>query len=144
MYIIAEYQFRERLIMRALLALLIPLALIGCKSDETISGYADAGAVWTLTELDGKPFSASATISFPTKGKVNGKAPCNTYASNQTKPMPWFEMGPVMSTKMACPELAAEQQFFNSLNAMTLAEVQGNILILSNDAGREMVFKTTP
>lgn len=144
MYIIAKYQFRERLIMRIFLALLIPLALIGCKSDETISGYADTGAVWTLTELDGKPFAAKATISFPAEGKVTGKAPCNTYASSQTKPMPWFELGPVMSTKMACPDLAAEQQFFSGLGAMTLAEVQGNTLILSNDAGREMVFRTTP
>jgi heat shock protein HslJ len=55
-------------------------------------------------------------------------------------PYPWFEVGPILSTKMACPELTAEMQFFRALNAMTLSEVLDKTLILSTPEGREMLF----
>lgn len=129
--------------MRYLIAFLIPLALPACKSDETISGYTDPNTTWVLVELDGKPFNARATITFPSKGKVTGQAPCNTFGSTQSVPLPWFKLGPIMSTKMACPDLAAEQVFFEALGTMTLAETLGNTLILSTEHGREMVF-TSP
>lgn len=129
--------------MRFLLVLLVFLTLSACKVDETISGYTDAGTEWTLVELDGKPFKAHATIAFPSKGKVTGRGPCNTYGSSQTLPLPWFKLGPIMSTKMACAELKSEQVFFDALGAMSLAETLGNTMIFSNDDGREMVFKST-
>jgi len=130
--------------MRLFLFLLFPLALTACKFDETISGYTDGDATWTLVELDGKPFLARASIAFPSKGEVKGQAPCNTYASTQTVPLPWFKLGPIMSTEMACSDLPAEQQFFDALAAMSLAETLNDTMILSNDAGREMVFKSAP
>lgn len=130
--------------MRYLAAFLIPLALAACKADETISGYTDSDAIWTLVELDGEPFTAIAAISFPSEGKVFGQAPCNTFGSTQTVPLPWFKLGPIVSTKMACPSLAAEQVFFEALSTMTLAEVLTNTLILSTENGREMVFTSAP
>jgi len=130
--------------MRYLFALLIPLTLSACKYDETISGYIDADATWTLVELDGEPFMARATIAFPSKGKVTGQGPCNTYGSTQTVPLPWFKLGPIMSTRMACPDLTAEQIFFETLGIMTLAETLNDTMILSNEDGREMVFTSAP
>ncbi len=129
--------------MRILIALLM-FTLTGCKYDETISGYVDQRAEWVLVELDGKPFPARATITFPSKGQIAGQAPCNRYSATQSAPRPWFEAGPVMSTKMACADLVAEQRFFKALGEMTLVDVLGNVLVLSNEAGREMVFRTAP
>ena len=43
---------------------------------------------------------------------------------------------------MACDSLSAETVFFTALGDMTLAEVVGDTLILSNDKGREMVFQS--
>lgn len=130
--------------MRILFAFLIPLALTACKYDESISGYTDTDATWTLVELDGKPFTAHATIEFPSKGEVAGQAPCNTYSGTQTVPLPWFKLGPIISTEMACADLATEQQFFAALSEMTLAETLGNTMILTSDDGREMVFTSAP
>lgn len=130
--------------MRLLLVLMFALAIAACKYDETISGYADQGATWVLVELGGKPFTAHATISFPAKGKVMGQGPCNKYSSTQTVPLPWFKLGAIVSTKMACPELNKEQQFFAALSEMRLAETLGGTLILSDDSGREMLFTTSP
>jgi heat shock protein HslJ len=125
---------------------LIPAAallLSACK-DETISGYADAGAIWSLVELDGSAFQASATLNFPEKGRIVGNAPCNSYSGTQTAPYPWFETGPILSTKRACADLDAETAFFAALSEMRIAEVSGSTLILSNEAGREMVFTSLP
>ncbi len=129
--------------MRFLIALLM-FTLTGCKYDETISGYVDQRAEWALVELDGKPFPARATIVFPAKGKITGQAPCNRYSTTQSAPRPWFETGPIIATKMACADLAAEQTFFQALGEMSLVDTLGDTLILSNDAGREMVFKSAP
>lgn len=126
--------------------LLIPAAallLSACK-DETISGYADAGATWSLVELDSAAFPASTTLSFPEKGRIAGQAPCNSYSGTQSAPYPWFETGPILSTKRACPDLNAETAFFAALSEMSIAEVSGSTLILSNEAGREMVFTSLP
>ncbi|EPX76941.1 META domain-containing protein [Litoreibacter arenae] len=122
-------------------AALLAVALLASCTDETISGYAADGAVWQLETLNGKPFTARATLTFPEEGKIAGQAPCNSYFGQQTAPYPWFAVDALGSTKRACPDLKAENDFFATLGEMTLSEAAGTTLILSNDAGDEMVFK---
>lgn len=117
------------------------LAMSGCRKDETLSGYGAADKTWILAELDGKPFVARATLSFPKEGSFAGEAPCNRYFGNQTAPYPWFKTGPIGATRMACPEIAAEQAYLGALAEMTLSEVREGVLLLSNDVGREMLFR---
>ena len=118
-----------------------PILLAGYLADETITAYGGADVVWTLTELDSTPFTARATLVFEDGGAVSGQAPCNRFQAQQSVPYPWIEVGPIMATKMACPDLEAETAYLGALQEMTLAEVSGPVLILSNDAGREMVFR---
>lgn len=123
------------------------LALIGltaCQEDETISGYILSETEWALVEMGGAPFAAHATIAFPKAGKITGQAPCNRYFADQTAPYPWFEVGQIGATKMACPDLSAETEFFAGLARVTLSEVSGDTLILSTDDGFEMVFRLQP
>ena len=94
-----------------------------------------------LEQINGTAFKARATIQFPEEGRISGEAPCNIYSGSQTAPYPWFAPGPMMSTKRACPDLAAESLYFEALSEMTLAEVSGNLLILTNDSGNEMLFR---
>lgn len=122
--------------------LALVLLISACRGDETLRAYGAADRVWTLTELDGKRFAARATIEFPEEGRISGQAPCNRYFADLTVPYPWFEAGPIGATKMACPDLDAEAQFFKALDAMSLSEVLNNTLILSTPEGREMVFKS--
>ena len=132
--------------MRLALTLPVPLLLFGlaaCYGDETISGYADRDATYRLEELDGAPFDADATIAFPEQGRIAGAGPCNAYSAAQTAPYPWFDVQGIAATKRACAALDAETRFFAALAAMSLAEVQGDILILSDDSGRDMVFRRT-
>lgn len=127
--------------MLRLALLLSPLLLSQCKADETVAKYGGAGHVWTLTEIDGTPFTARATLTFPERGKVAGQAPCNSYTGVMVTPYPWFDLGQVATTRMACPDMASEAMFFETIGQMTLAEVSGNVLILSTAEGRQMVFK---
>ncbi|MDA5093200.1 META domain-containing protein [Aliiroseovarius sp. KMU-50] len=117
----------------------ITLALFGCK-DETLSGYSPEKTTWVWQELDGKAAPARATLRLPAPGRIEGKAPCNNYSARQSAPYPWFAVDQITATRMACPDLAAETEFFAALQAMSLAEVSADHLLLSNDDGREMLF----
>lgn len=118
------------------------ISLSSCGPDETISGYASTGAVYRLQSLNNAPFPATANIAFPAQGRVTGTGPCNGYHADQTAPYPWFALGPIAATRRACPDLAAETDYFTALSQMTLAEVAGPVLILSNTDGGEMVFQS--
>ena len=120
---------------------LIALTLLASCKDETISGYAADEAIWRLEAINGAPFSARATLTFPKPGKIAGQAPCNRYFGTQTAPYPWFDVKEIASTKMACPDLKDENAFFTALEKMTLSEASGGTLILSNENGQDMVFK---
>ncbi|MFB9151465.1 META domain-containing protein [Roseovarius ramblicola] len=120
---------------------LVAMSLLGYCKDETVSGHGGATATWVLRSIDGAAFPARATLTFPEEGRLAGEAPCNRYSGQQTVPYPWFSAGHIIGTKRACPDLDAETRYFRALGDMTLAEIAGDTLILSNDAGREMVFR---
>ena len=126
---------------------LATVALLGlipaCEGDETVAGYGAANITWRLTEISSDPTDATITMQFPSKGKIAGKAPCNSYSSTMSLPYPWFEIGPIAATKMACPALDAETIFFDAIASMSQSEILGDTLILRNDAGAEMVFKAS-
>jgi len=120
------------------LILTLPLlALFQCDSDETVAAY---GATWILQEIDGQPFEASALLRFPEDGRIEGNAPCNSYNGTLSAPYPWFEIQDLAATRAACTGLQAEGMYFAALMAMTQSEVSGDVLILRNDDGHEMVF----
>lgn len=121
-------------------AFLVLFSLFGC-GDETISGYADPETVYRLETLFGASFGSHATIAFPEEGRLAGSAPCNSYSGRQAAPYPWFTPEAIVATRRACPDLADETAFLEALSAMTLAEVHGQVLILSDEGGREMVFR---
>lgn len=123
---------------RCLIAMLF---LAACGKDETVAGYGAAGQVWTLQELDGARFPARATLSFSQPGRISGETPCNSYVATMTAPYPWFRAEQVAATRMVCPDLRAEAEFLAAIVAMTQSEVLGPVLILRDDAGREMVFR---
>lgn len=126
------------------LFLSLSFLLSNCAKDETISGYVDSNIEFHLSEFNGRPFGATASIRFPEQGRVTGKAPCNTYAASQSAPLPWLEIGPIRSTRATCDDLVFEIEFFDALTRMNLIETHGEVVILRNEAGEELVFRTRP
>lgn len=123
----------------ALAALMALSPLATACADETLTGYAPG--VYRLEEIDGARFDWGATLDLTQEGRISGQAPCNSYSAAQEAPYPWFQPGPIAATRRACLHMNGEAEFFEALGAMTLAEASGSVLILSNDAGREMVFR---
>jgi heat shock protein HslJ len=123
----------------ALLAILVS-GLSGCGTDAP---YDDPDRVWTLKELANSPFPATATLTFPKAGEVAGAGPCNRYFGAMTATYPAFTAGPIGSTRIACPELAAEAAFLDALQSATTSQVTEDTLLLTNPAGLRMVFKAT-
>jgi len=96
-----------------------------------------------LTLLDGAAPGFDATLSLENPGFVQGNAPCNHYSARLTGTLPAFRVEAILSTKMACPDLAAEQRFFEVLSLMGHAVQEGDLLTLTG-AGHEMVFSSQP
>ena len=128
--------------MRLTLVLVVIFGLSNCYGDETVRGHGAADKEWRLVELTGAAYDGPATLTFPEMGKIGGRAPCNRYTATMDAPYPWFDAGPIAATRMACPNLEAETRFFEALEAATLSEVMGNTLILSDDNGVLLVFKS--
>jgi len=114
---------------------------MGCVAENTVSEFVMSDAVYVLERLGGDPFAARATITFPGPGKVLGEAPCNRWSGAQTLDYPLVKIGPILSTKRTCGEQAEETAFFTALERMKRVEATGAIVILSDGAGAEMVFR---
>lgn len=119
------------------------LGMAACQTDDSLAGSGQpvpGMTEWHLQTIDGRPFPARATLTFGQNGAILGKAPCNSFSARNTADLPGFALGPVRSTRRACPELDAEQTYIDSLRSMTQADQKGSTLVLTNGAGREMVF----
>ncbi|MEZ5799138.1 MAG: META domain-containing protein [Paracoccaceae bacterium] len=122
------------------LVLALGLAAMPVSAHEGHSPFDDPGSLWQLIEIDGKPFKAKALLEFPEIGRMAGRAPCNRFSASLWSAYPWFQPGPIAATRSACPDLAEESRFLEALGRMTLAEADGDILILTGDSRDSMVF----
>ena len=103
--------------MRASVFVITCLALMGCQPDETLSGYVPDGAEYRLEELNGLEAPARLDLRITKAGDLSGEGPCNRFSGKQTAPYPWFELGPLLMTKRACPNLQAEGQLMAALSS---------------------------
>lgn len=122
---------------------LLFLVIKGCGGDETISGQSSGTDIWELSSFRGHDVTVPITITFPQKGQIAGRAPCNRYSAKQGAPLPWFEVETILSTKMACPELDLETAYFKALKSATLAEIQGDIFILSTENATLLTYRNS-
>lgn len=120
---------------------LILTVLAACGADETISAFG-GGDDYVLIELNGTPVATEITLNISDNGQISGQGPCNRYSADQSAPYPWFAIGPIISTRMACPDLPLEADYFSTLESMTIAEVAGPVLILSNDSNEMLVYQS--
>lgn len=119
---------------------LTALSLAACREDETVGAYGAADIKWSLHEIDGQTFPSTASLQFPEPGHLTGTTPCNTFTAHMDAPYPWFDAQKLRMTEIACDGQRLEMKFIQALQNMTLSEVSGKTLILSNTYGQEMVF----
>ena len=99
---------------------------------------------FALVSLDGQPFPAPATITFPKPGRAAGSAVCNLWSGAQTATPPGFRLDAMTTTEMACDGMDMEPVFLDALAAMTRIDQAGDTLTLTDGTGRVMVFRRQP
>lgn len=116
------------------------LLLAGC-ADETITGYSDPDTTWRLEEISARKVDAPTLLTFPSRGRIAGQGPCNVFSGSVDALYPWFSVHGIARGNDICPDQKAEADFFDALGRVTLAEVSGPVLVLSDEDGLEMVFR---
>ncbi|WP_168733040.1 META domain-containing protein [Aliigemmobacter aestuarii] len=130
---------------KPLLTVALSLSLVGMSctqaaSDPTVPPEYLAPE-WMLVAIDGQAFGARATIDFSEPGRVTGEAPCNRWFAGQPGTLPDLKITGIGATRMACPDLGAEQAFFEALEQMTRAEITGPVnMTLTGEKGGTMEF----
>ena len=125
-------------------ALLVTASLLmACAPDEPTPAAADRDTIYQLISIDGAPVPYNASIQFAEAGRISGQAPCNRYSAAQTSTLPAINIEAIAATRMACPALALETLFFDSLQVVTTAEWVGDKLVLTGPIGLVMVFQAS-
>jgi heat shock protein HslJ len=112
-----------------------------------------AGSSWRATGINNGKEAVVAeagtelvTAEFGVDGTVSGSGGCNTYNAPYSTPAAGqITIGPVASTKMACPEAETqiEQNYFTALGNATTYEIDGTTLTLRDANGATQVSFTS-
>jgi heat shock protein HslJ len=82
-----------------------------------------------------------STLSFTKTGKIRGESACNAYYGTFSVPASQrLYLSPISSTKMACPNLSAEQEFLDALNKATYYYKFGEQLILISEDLKPLIW----
>ncbi len=117
------------MIRKTLAALLL---LAACTQGEA-GGVTEAAIAhdWRLVSLNGQAFAARATLDLTEAGRAAGQAPCNRYFGAREGELPAFRLAGVGATRMACADLAAEDDFLRALGAVRAAALEEGRLVLT-------------
>lgn len=113
-------------------------------SKERDPGYFRIHDIWALTHINQEVLPIAerrptAEINL-TDFRISGNGHCNSYSGEIiTYGMEELQFGPLMSTKMMCPEMANEQKFMIALANVRYYEIKGLSLILSDTSRHEIL-----
>ena len=118
-----------------------------CRSYQKKTRRPLEGTEWQLIQLDGRSVKA-APETFVLKlenGSVSGAGACNRLmGSYKTGERRALKIGPLATTKMACPNLDQEQQFLRAIEATTHYDMDGPMLLLLSNGELHAVLQALP
>lgn len=117
-----------------LLLCCIVFGMTGCHSSRNMAKLNDVK--WILQTLNGKPVelkdqNSEIFIQFnDAEKRVNGRAGCNRYFGNYEMENSKLKFSPMGATRMACPDLQIESEFFQMLEKVDGYIIKDNVLSL--------------
>ena len=120
--------------MRQFFITVFAFVLGGCNSAK------DMGGVYHLISDD--PALQRVTLEIEDT-RVSGQGPCNRYFGSITHSDTGsnsIQVGPLASTKMACPNLSAEHRYFQDLQRVSMVKVVSDELLLTTSDQVKLVF----
>lgn len=141
--------------------LFLCLAVVGiavfasCKSQKAVvTSFSDLDGEWSVVELNGKkldPADSKQLIVIDVARKhLSGNAGCNRMNGNieyTDAQKNIIKFPQVATTRMACPNMQAEQEFLEALNKVVRFQAEGNvkpvntIALYGTDNGKLMVIQ---
>ncbi len=127
-----------------LAALVAVAALAACAQPQQAKNTTEIGGEWVLTTLDGQDVrgavKANKTMNIDTQEKrFNATVGCNNLFGGVAIADGQMQFGNIASTMMACEASAMQmdQNVSASLGKTQSYQVQGNVLRLLDEAGKE-------
>jgi heat shock protein HslJ len=124
--------------------------MLGLDSDRGSMAFSPtepslSGGTWLVTGINNGRGAVSSVVSetlvtaeFGDDGRLTGRTGCNDYLATYSADGSTISVGPVFTTRQACPSDAAatqEQALLNALAAASTYEVSSDRATLRNDAG---------
>ena len=103
------------------------------------------GIEWLALDIDGTPVKnkTESTISFEDATRVTGNGGCNRFFGTAKLSGETLEVGPLGTTRMACPEtiMNQEKRFLKALESVRRYRVDDatDMLYLSNEQGKPIL-----
>ena len=120
--------------MRQFFITVFAFVLGGCNSAK------DMGGLYHLISDD--PALQRVTLEIEDT-RVSGQGPCNRYFGSITHSDTGsnsIQVGPLASTKMACPNLSAEHRYFQDLQRVSMVKVVSDELLLATSDQVKLVL----
>jgi heat shock protein HslJ len=109
----------------------------GC-GGEAVAPVSLARTNWRVAAVNGRPTPRAGEFYMQFEpGRVGARFGCNSMGADYTQTANMLNLGPVVATQMACPDMSFEGQAGGILNQpLTMSWSGGDSLTLSNSAGR--------
>lgn len=127
-----------------LLLLCLVLLGVGCNSSKNMAKL--EGVKWELKTLNDKEIklvdnSSEVYIQFnEAEKKVNGRGGCNRFFGNYELDGDKLKFSPLGATRMACPDLELETEFFRALETVDAYSIKDGQLSLKSKGKVVAVF----
>ena len=121
--------------MRQFFIVVFAFFLGGCNSAK------DIGGIYRLISDD--PTLQRVTLEIENT-RVSGQGLCNRYFGSVVQSnigSNSIQLGPLASTKMACPHLSAEHNYFQDLQRVSLVTVVPDGLVLTTSDKTKLIFQ---
>lgn len=130
---------QKGIIMRSFIFVSCVVGLISaCQANQPRSQTSDPDAQWALTHWNGqesKGFSAVLQAH-----EIAGTAHCNTFKAPVEHAQDTINVGPILQTRRACPDLARETAFLLQLQETTKVAITDDRLTLTTSQGHSFQF----
>lgn len=104
------------------------------------------GSRWRLIEMNGEKIQVSDTAFIPSiefdasSNKVMGKGGCNNYSGTFSIKANVIEIGPLISTKMACGDMTIETKYFETLSEKSMEHRIADNRLYLGEMNKGLVF----
>ena len=133
-----------------LLVVITLLILAGCayQGPKTApgSGTTLSNTYWKLVAVDEVEYEPADSehdthLILRPDHRVTGFSGCNKFSGSWLLEDGRLVIGPLLSTRMACPDMDSERALLVALDGVVFADITGDVLVITGTDGTELTFK---